>query len=222
MHEDPGNAEPWLAHSDPQGVTVVLVRHGRTAWNQERRFLGRTDVPLDEIGRAEAGRVADRLARLPIAAVHTSPLRRAADTAAPLARARGLPPVLQDDLVELAQGELEGHPGSILLERYPDFLAQWVEDPTHARVPGGETLGECQARGLAALQRIGEQSQPGSVVAVVSHQMVISSVLCAALDLPLRMFRLVGHANTAFSVLELREGRLRVRRINEQGHLRSE
>jgi len=210
---------PWSDLARDGAVAVILVRHGRTAWNQQRRFLGRTDIPLDEQGQREALALARRLAAEPLHAIVSSPLRRAAQTAAFLGRDRGLELVLHPELVELAQGELEGQPDSVLLERYPDFLAQWLDDPTHARVPGGETLGECQERSVAAILEIAAATPPGQAVAIVSHQMVIASALCAVLDLPLRRFRELGHRNAAFSVLRCEGGQLRLLLPEQAAHL---
>ena len=155
-------------------TTIVLLRHGRTAWNAEKRFLGRTDIGLDEVGHAEAvvlsGAIRGRFDR-----VYTSPLSRAAETAAYLAPPD---PVPVDGLQELSQGELEGLVGEVAVARYASFFAEWVRDPETARVPGGETMGECRDRSVAALGEIVEREGPGRVIAVVSHQMVMANLAC--------------------------------------------
>ncbi|MCK6503847.1 histidine phosphatase family protein [Myxococcota bacterium] len=212
-----GEVERLVAR--PGVVSVVLVRHGQTAWNRERRFLGRTDVPLDERGRREAMVVGQRLAGLPVDRVVSSPLSRAADTARAIAAPHGLPVQAHPELVELAQGVLEGQLGAELPLRHPAFLAAWLADPGTARIPGGETLVECQARGLRALQEIAAAGRPGRAVVVVSHQMLISAVLCHVLDRSLHHFREVGHKNAAFSVLAFEAGRLVADHVHEHAHL---
>ncbi len=219
MRAVPSNVLALPDRTSQRAVRLVLVRHGQTTWNRERRFLGRTDVPLDDIGIAQARNLAARLARTDLAAIYSSPLRRAADTAAAVAALHGLPVTPQDDLVELAQGELEGQESHILADRYPDFFAAWLADPTHARVPGGETLGECQSRGLRALRGVIGRAEAGTTVVVVSHQMVIASVLCGLLDRPLREFRAVGHHNGALSVLDAVDQGIEVVTINDRAHL---
>lgn len=214
-----GNDLERLARAEAGEASLVLVRHGRTAWNLERRFLGRTDVPLDARGRTEALAVGRRLACLPVGRVVSSPLQRAADTARAIAAAQDLPVDEEPQLVELAQGELEGLPGSALPDRFPDFLAQWLTDPATARVPGGETLAECQDRALQALLAIAAQAPDLRPVVVVSHQMVIVSVLCHVLGLPLRMHAQVNHKNAAFSLLRVRAGRLELVHMHETAHL---
>jgi len=185
---------PWDEQAD-QGVTIVLVRHGRTAWNAERRFLGSSDVPLDEVGLAEAaalGKVAWTFCR-----VYASPLARARDTA----RHLHPEPHVVPGLVELSQGDLEGLHAPIAIERYPSFFAAFTADPTDAAVPGGETLGACRDRALRTLDAIADQHVPGEIVAAVTHQMVIASVACAIRGEPLAQWRRHGVRNVAATAL---------------------
>jgi broad specificity phosphatase PhoE len=187
---------PWC--SLPDRVAVVLVRHGRTAYNAERRFLGITDVPLDEVGREEVDRLAAQV-RGSFEAIYCSPLLRARQTAAPLA-----PPeaIVEPDLRELHLGELEGLSGSEAMERHAPFLAAFREgDPTDLRVPGGETFGELLLRSRAAIERIARRHVPGERVAVVTHQMVIAALTCTLRGDPLASWRRYGVANAEVSML---------------------
>lgn len=174
-------------------VRIVLVRHGRTRWNHERRFLGVTDLELDPVGRDEAAALGERLAGT-FTAVYTSPLARARQTAAALA-----PPeaVAIPALRELCQGDLEGLDGPTAFERYPAFFTAFQADPSSCRPPGtsGETLAEVQERALAALAALARAHAPGDRIAVVSHQMVIASVTCALRGAPLARWREFGVAN---------------------------
>ena len=214
-----GNEGPLERLLNEGGRPVVLLRHGQTAWNQERRFLGRTDVPLDAQGLREAQAVARHLARLPLAAVFSSPLSRAEETARAVAAPHALPVLAVPDLIELHQGELEGQPGSALVQQHPALLARWLVDPGPVRLPGGETLLECQQRGLAAIEAIAQGAQPGRLTVIVSHQMVIASALCAMQALPLRRFREMSHDNAAFSVLDQDRAGWRLHLLAWKGHL---
>ncbi len=182
-------------------------------------MLGRTDLPLDEEGRAQALALAASCAELPLSAVLASPLSRATLTAQALAEPRGLPVLPVPGLVELDQGELDGQRSADLLARYADFFAAWRADPGDTRVPGGETLGECQERSWEALTRALEGRPPGPPALVVVHQMVLSSILCRALELPLRHYGLLSQRNTAMNLLGWSEGRLRVVALNLCEHL---
>ena len=179
---------------------LLLIRHGQTAWNVERRFLGRTDLPLDAIGLDQAARLGRRFAGTPIAAVWTSPLARARQTAAPIGAA--LP---EAGLVEMDMGELEGLSASLFAQRYPDLVVAWRDQPHAVRLPGGEVLADVQARGLEAVARIAATVAPGETVAVVTHQLVLATVVCHHSGAPLSAFRTFMHRNTGVTTLALDE-----------------
>ena len=208
----------WQAIADEGRLPLLLVRHGQTAWNVEQRFLGRADIPLDAPGIAQAERLAVHLAGVPARAVATSPLRRARATADILARGRTLTVEDEPALVELDQGELEGKRAQDVLVPHAAFFEAWRSDPADVRVPGGETLRECQARSVAALTAIAERHEPGSPVLVVTHQMVIASLVLGVLGRPLGQFRDVKLTNTAVTVLAY-DGRFHVECVGACDHL---
>ncbi|MDP6932303.1 MAG: histidine phosphatase family protein [Myxococcota bacterium] len=211
----------WEHEPTREERVLLLVRHGQTAWNRQRRFLGSTDIPLDETGTTQARDLAEWLAPLPLTAVYTSPLSRALDTARALCSERnGLEPRVDPRLAELDQGVLEGQPSHVLSEDHPDFLEAWVTDPTHARIPGGETFGSCQERALAAIQQIADTHDPGPPVVIVSHRMVLAAILCHILEIPLRLHGRIGQVNTAINVITYADDRFSIRRLNESSHLR--
>jgi probable phosphoglycerate mutase len=174
----------------------VLVRHGRTAWNHQHRFLGTTDIPLDEEGQRQARSLAAALPR-PFDRVYTSPLARAVETARCLADQPEELPALR----ELYQGDLEGLPAAEAFGRYPEFFEAFSRDPTGVRVPGGESLGECRDRAMREVEQIGRAHAGGEVVAAVTHQMVIASVGCTVTGDPLTRWRKHGVRNAAMTVL---------------------
>ena len=148
-------------------ATLVLVRHGESTWVAEGRFQGRQDPPLSELGKRQAQLVAKRLAHrdeqtpLPIpiglpTVVWHSPLARATETATSIASAQPSPVPLRpiDGLTEIAQGEWEGQPLSVVRDRWADELAAWRRTPTTHNAPGGETLVDASARVRRALGEI--------------------------------------------------------------------
>lgn len=213
------NALSWEPLANDGQVPVLLVRHAQTAWNRERRMLGRSDIPLDEEGLQQADALADWLAPVPLSAVASSPLRRAMQTASPVAAARGLVVRPVSGLVELDQGELDGQLAASLLERYGDFFQAWRDDPGATRVPGGESLGECQERAWTALSEALADARPGPPVLIVVHQMVLSALLCRAMDRPLREYGAMSQRNTAINLLGWRDGALRPAALNLVEHL---
>ena len=212
----PLNALDWGPVAALGQVPLLLVRHGQTLANVERRFVGRTDVPLDEEGRRQAARLAARLQGVPRAALYASPLARARQTA----EALGDPLTLDDQLMELHQGELEGLDGPTAFARFPEVFAAWMSDPASAVIPGGEALSACQSRGVAALTRIAQAHPPGPPVIVVSHQLLIVTTLLAALRQPLTGLRKLTQSNTAVNLLGWSETEgLRVWVQNDRAHL---
>lgn len=193
-----------MAGPDVQrGVTVILVRHGQTAWNAARRFLGQTDIGLDAVGRVQARRLVavPEIARA--SAVYASPLRRARQTADLLGRAVTVVPGLE----ELHQGRLEGLEVAEAIARHPTFFAAWARDPTGVAVPGGESLDAARDRALAALDAVAADQPDGSSIVVVSHQLVIAAVSTWAYGVPLRSWRRYGLPNTGTRTLRWEGGR---------------
>lgn len=146
---------------------LYLVRHGETDWNAARRIQGRTDIPLNEIGRDQARRTGALLARREFDAVISSPLSRAFETGRLIAAELGLPePTTDGELVERNYGEAEGLASDEIDRRYPGST----------RVPGRETREQVAARVVPALLRIAEAHRGGRLV-IVAHGGVIRVVL---------------------------------------------
>jgi broad specificity phosphatase PhoE len=145
-------------------TTVHLVRHGQTQWNLDGRIQGQTgDIPLTALGRRQAEAAARTLADRPIAAVWSSDLLRAVQTAQPIAAAVGLPVQLDRGLREQAYGILEGRCTADVLADTPYDLT----DPD-VRAPGGETMREVYQRiGDTLAERLREN--PGQEIVLVSH-----------------------------------------------------
>jgi broad specificity phosphatase PhoE len=145
-------------------------------------------VPLSETGRRQAEALARLLAAESVAAVYSSPLRRAAETAEIIARAHGLPVRLVADLRELDQGELEGLSVEEMRSSYREFWAAWSQDPGGVRMPGGETMAELAERVWGAVSGI-VREHGGETVVVVTHGFALLSVVARALDLELAYIR---------------------------------
>lgn len=156
-------------------ATLLLIRHGETAWNAAGRIQGQLDVPLSATGVWQAQRLAARLAAEPIAAVVASDLARAALTAQPLAQSLGLSIVFDRRLRERHFGIFEGHTLEEVAARYPAEFAAWRARDPHWAIPGGESGAQLIARALAALDDIA-QRHAGETVAVVAHGGVLDAV----------------------------------------------
>ena len=116
---------------------VILIRHGQTDWNVEPRFRGLADIPLNEAGVAQAEALARRLASEPIAAVYSSPLRRALHTAEIIARPHALPVEPVPAFTSADYGDWEGMLVSEVARQHPDLFDLWRRHPDRLQFPGG-------------------------------------------------------------------------------------
>lgn len=166
-------------------MKVCLIRHGETAWNEARRYQGRSDVPLNEAGREQARRLANRLAEEPLSAVYASDLVRASETARIIAAPHHLKVRIDADLRELDFGEWEGLTHEEAVARDGERVAAWWEDPLSTAPPGGESLSAVLARTRNFLARIQAEHGDEETLAVVSHVGPIKALLADALRLNL-------------------------------------
>jgi broad specificity phosphatase PhoE len=202
-------------------TTTLLLRHGQTALSAERRFAGRGDIPLTDLGLEQAAAAAARLARRgQIDRVLTSPLRRAQQTAAAVADAVGVPLTLDDDLAETDFGSWEGMNFAEVMARWPDELAAWMADPDAAPA-GGESFAAVAVRVDAALDRLLAAHQ-GQTIVVVSHVTPIKTIVCRALLAPLAaLFRMHLDVAALSEAAWFADGPALVRSLNDTAHLRS-
>lgn len=162
-------------------TTVFLVRHVPHAL-QGRVQVGRQDgIALAEGSPEKARRVGERLARERLDAIYCSPISRARETAAAVAEPHGLEPVVQPDLSELDFGRWTGRSFDDL-DADPDYRA-WNAARAMHRAPGGETMLECQARMMRAVERA-RREHPDGRVALVSHGDPLKTVVLYLLGLP--------------------------------------
>lgn len=151
-------------------MRLVLVRHGRTTANSARILDSRPPgAPLDELGRAQADRLAARLADHPVRAVHASRAIRAQQTAAPVAAAHGLDVEVLDGVQEVFVGDLEGRSDEPALEEFHEVYAAWWRGELDARLPGGESALDLRARFLPVVDRLAANGDGDGDVVVVSH-----------------------------------------------------
>lgn len=156
-------------------TTLLLIRHGQTEWNNQGRYTGQSDIPLNDIGREQAQRLAQRLRADPPDVVISSDLKRALETAGPIAAACELPVSSDPRLREIDQGVWEGMQFSDIKARYRQEFADRLADPLQVAPPQGETVGQVQARVMAALQEI-LQTHAGKRVALVAHGLVLALI----------------------------------------------
>jgi broad specificity phosphatase PhoE len=199
-------------------MRMLLLRHAETEWNRERRFQGWRDSPLSPTGREQAESAARLLADSSLAAVWSSPLARARETAALIAAPHQLAVQETDAFKEMAFGEWEGLTRDEVLARFPDAHRAWAEAPHEATWPGAETLGAVRARALAGLDALRAAHQ-GQTICLVSHGITCRVLILEALGLGLDRLWSFGLSSTGISELEFRDDWTALHRMNSVVHL---
>ena len=156
-------------------MRLIVLRHGRTAWNAQRRFQGQADPPLDEEGRRQAYEVAGMIAALEPDVLVSSDAQRAAQTATPIGELTGLPVTLEPRLRERSLGHWEGLTRDEVAQRYPDEFADWAAGRDVSR-RGGEARQEVAERALAAFAALA----PVTTAVLVTHS-ATAMALCNGL-----------------------------------------
>jgi broad specificity phosphatase PhoE len=197
---------------------ILLARHGETDWNREGRWQGHTDRPLNEVGRTQADALARRLAHERIAALYTSDLLRASQTAAAVGRETGLEPIATPGLREVDVGELAGLDRAEAAARYPDWYTRWREGTVDS-YPGGESFADLRDRALAAFHRMADR-HAGETVVAVCHNGIVRAIVLHVLGLePGDRPRIAAGANCSLTVVEQQRRRLVLVALNDAGHL---
>lgn len=197
----------------------LLLRHGQTELSRQRRYSGRGNPELTDLGRRQADAAARYLAgRGGIAAVITSPLQRSSETARFAADALGVDFTIDDDLIETDFGAWEGLTFAEAAERDPDLHGDWLRD-TALQPPGGESFDDVSLRVQRARDRI-IAAHAGSTVLVVSHVTPIKTLLQLALGAGSSILHRLHLDLASLSVAEFYpDGGTSVRLVNQTSYL---
>ncbi|MEB0138242.1 MULTISPECIES: histidine phosphatase family protein [unclassified Undibacterium] len=167
---------------------ILLIRHGETAWNAVRRLQGHLDIPLNAVGTSQAKALAAALQTEKLAAIISSDLQRAIQTAGEIARLQGISTRLDAGLRERCFGGFEGQLYSDLPQLFPHEYAAWKTQDPDAEFPPGENAGEStrrfHARVISHIQHYARQFA-GQKIAIVAHGGVLECAYRAAHRLPL-------------------------------------
>jgi len=216
--DQPSNPAGWTGAKGAP-TRLWLLRHGQTELSLERRYSGRGNPALTDLGRQQAGAAAKYLAEKGgIAAVLTSPLQRAHDTAEAAAKALGLDVTIEADLIETDFGAWEGLTFAEAAERDPELHRRWLRD-TSIAPPDGESFDAAAERvGRARARIISEH--PGETVLVVSHVTPIKTLLRIALDSGASILYRLHLDLASLSIAEFYpDGAASVRLVNQTAYL---
>ena len=197
----------------------VLIRHGQTEWNRVERFRGRVDLALDDTGIRQAEAAAERLSHWEIAAIYSSPLRRALMTAQSLASQLRLAVQPLEGLIDIDFGHWQGLSPQEAAAQDSDLYKKWLEHPQEVRFPHGESLQDVQHRITAAIESL-VQNHSEQTVVLVSHNVVCRVLLCVVLGLDNSHFWQLGQDVAAINVFEVGDGKPVLSLLNDTCHLK--
>lgn len=204
-------------------TTIILIRHGETAWNAERRLQGHLDIPLNPEGERQAALLAGALASSAIDLIVSSDLSRARQTAQAVAKLHGLSLHSDPALRERAYGGFEGLLYSEIEARFPADFAAWQARDVDAPLPEGKHQGESFrdffARATGAILAWGAQHH-GKTIVLVAHGGVLECAYRLALGLPLESPRDFTIFNASINRFTLADGQLSLQSWGEVAHLR--
>ncbi|MDH6433908.1 broad specificity phosphatase PhoE/ribonuclease HI [Streptomyces sp. SAI-144] len=216
-------APAWAPADMGAPATFVLLRHGETPLTPQKRFSGSggTDPSLSEVGREQAERAAEALARRgTIQHILASPLTRTRQTAAAVAERLGIEVTIEDGLIETDFGAWEGLTFGEVRERYPDDLNTWLSDPEAEPTGGGESFAATATRIAVTRDKL-VAAYAGRTVLLVTHVTPIKTFVRLALGAPPEsLFRMELSAASMSAVAYYADGNASVRLLNDTSHLR--
>lgn len=212
-----------MTNAANQTTNILLIRHGETAWNAERRLQGHLDIPLNGEGERQARLLAGALAPEHIDLLVSSDLGRARQTAQAVAALRGMPLQIEPGLRERCYGGFEGLLYSEIEQRFPAEFAAWQARDIDAVLPDGKNCGETfrqfYARATEAILGLAKDN-PGRTLALVAHGGVLECAYRMAGNLPLETPRDFKVYNASINRFRVEDGRLVLASWGEVSHLR--
>lgn len=202
-------------------IALILLRHGETFANVEGRWVGRGETELTPLGWQQAGWTAERLAREVdgLAALYSSPRKRALDTATVIGQALGCAPVVIDDLREVDFGDMDGLTITEMAERDPDLYARWLDKADSGFTwPGGDRRADFFRRVAAALDALLARHESGTVI-VVAHGGTIRACLAHLFPAEMGNWWTYRLDNCGLTRVDVGEDGARLVALNDAAHL---
>lgn len=196
---------------------VILIRHGETESSRERRFAGATNVDLTDFGREQAQAIARRLRAVRIDVMHVSPLDRCLQTAEPITEVTGRKPTVVEDLRECHFGDWENLTITEVVEKWQDDLQRWAGDENIAP-PGGECWADLGVR-VSKWWAEATERYEGRTVLAVTHGGPILSLARHVTKAPREAMDAFLVETGSISVIQVNNGRTRIRAWNDTTHL---
>jgi phosphoserine phosphatase len=188
---------------DHTGIRLLLVRHGETNWNRDKRFQGQIDISLNPNGEQQAQKAADFLSQVKIDRAFSSSMLRPKQTAQIiLAQHPQLSLILTDLLKEISHGKWEGKLEEEIEAEFAGELQRWQSTPESVQMPEGENLDDVWSRVKIAWQEIIDAVPDGETAMVVAHDAVNKAILCQLFNLSPASFWVFKQGNGSVSVID--------------------
>lgn len=194
---------------------LIIIRHGRTGWNAQRRYMGSTDIDLDDVGRAQAERLKGRLESSRVDRIYSSDSMRASNFAAIVFGRRDIEKMRE--LREMDFGIIEGMTHEEILKKHPLEYDRWLKDVHRAKMPGAESMDGLRFRVLGAYRRI-VSDNIGRTVGIVTHAgpiRVILDGLAPSGD----MWRIMPE-HASLNIIDIDERGANISTLNDTSHLK--
>ncbi|MFC1937908.1 histidine phosphatase family protein [Chloroflexota bacterium] len=199
-------------------IRIIIARHGETEWNVAEVFRGRIDVGLNETGVKQAELLAEYLSGEKIAAIRSSPLKRAVHTARAIATRHKLDVEIAPGLIDLDFGEWQSLTHQKVKHKYPELYAQWINSPHRIKMPSGESLDDVRERAVAVIDDIITRCDDTAVL--VSHRVVNKVLICALLGLDNSHFWNIRQDTCAITTFTHENGRFVLAEHNNTSYLK--
>lgn len=189
-----------LKNEEKQGKLVFLVRHGETDWNRApKRLQGKRDIPLNQNGLSQAKCLSEFFKEEDIAAVYSSPLQRAYQTAEIINRFHNLSIIMEEQLVEMEFGIWEGEIVTRIQHDQPHLWEQWKENPQELKLPRAESLLKLVNRSMEAVRRV--SAMLGRKKIIVTHGAFLRAAMLGFSGRPLSSFNKYEQGNASINII---------------------
>jgi alpha-ribazole phosphatase len=195
---------------------LILIRHGQTHWNYQKRHCSFTDIGLNEKGRIQAKRLSKRLDREKIHKVYSSDMKRALQFAKIVFK--NTAPEARAELREMNFGIFEGLTYQEIMKNYPEIYQKWLGNPLEVAIPKGESLNSLARRVRKILTKILFCNRNRAIV-IVTHAGPIRVILCDILKLGLKEIFKIQPDLASISIIEFVKGRGKIRLLNNTSYL---
>lgn len=195
-----------------------LIRHGETVWNKEKRYQGWTDIELSENGQLQAELLGKRFQNLKIDAVYSSPLKRALETAQPVADAAGLSVVADEHFKEINFGLWEGGTVEQLTKKYGKEFSDFFESPFEYPFPGEGSFVHVAKRSMEGFQLLLKKHEGQSIV-IVSHGGLLRVLMITLMGMDISFYRKTWLNNTSITTIDMIDENPLLYTLNDSAHM---